>query len=277
MDRLEEWRVFTLVATEKSFSRAAKRLGKSPQAVTRAIAALEARIGTRLLNRTTRSVSLTNDGEQYVERSRRALGEFDALEAPQDSELRGTLAITASVLFGQLHVVPVVAAFLAEHPAANARLVLLDRVVSLAEEGLDVGVRIGDLPDSSLVARQVGFVRQVIVASPKYLASAPALRSDTLAKHQHIAFAGTKPIAKHPRFSVNTAQAAIELALAGHGLARVISYQVAPYGSRLRTVLPSLEPPPVPVHLVYLPGRVARITAAFLDHATAALRSRLLE
>ena len=277
MDRLEEWRIFTLVATEKSFSRAAKRLGKSPQAITRAIAALEARIGTRLLNRTTRSVSLTNDGEAYVERARRTVAELDALEAPQDSELRGTLAITASVLFGQLHVVPVVAAFLAEHPAANARLVLLDRVVSLAEEGLDVGVRIGALPDSALVARPVGFVRQVIVASPKYLERAPALRTDTLAKHQHIAFTGTRPIAKHPRFTVNTAQAAIDLALAGHGLARVISYQVAPYGSRLRTVLPSLESAPVPVHLVYLPGRTARITATFLDHATAALRSRLLE
>ena len=275
MDRLEEWRVFTLVATEKSFSRAAKRLGKSPQAVTRAIASLEDRIATRLLNRTTRSVSLTNDGEQYLERSRRALGELDALEAPQDSEVRGTLAITASVLFGQHHVVPVVAAFLDEHPAANARIVLLDRVVSLAEEGLDVAVRIGDLPDSSLVARQIGFVKTVTVASPKYLDRAPALRVDTLARHAHIAFAGTKPLAKNPRFTVNTAQAAIDLALAGHGLARVISYQVAPYGTRLRTVLPSLEPPPVPVHLVYPAGRLARITAAFLDHATAALRLRL--
>jgi DNA-binding transcriptional LysR family regulator len=277
MDRLEEWRVFTMVATEKSFSRAAKRLGRSPQAVTRAIAALEDRIGTRLLNRTTRSVSLTNDGEQYLERSRRALGEFEALEAPQDSELRGTLAITAPVLFGQLHVVPIVAAFLDDHPAANARLVLLDRVVSLAEEGLDAGVRIGELPDSSLVARQVGFVRTVICASPRYLDHAPTVRTDTLAKHTHIAFVGMKSIAKHPRFTVNTAQAAIDLALAGRGLTRVLSYQIASYGSRLRTVLPSLEPPPVPVHLVYLPGRIARITAAFLDHATIALRARLLE
>jgi DNA-binding transcriptional LysR family regulator len=155
--------------------------------------------------------------------------------------------------------------------------VLLDRVVSLAEEGLDASVRIGDLPDSSLVARQVGFVRTVICASPKYLDRAPAVRTDTLAKHAHIEFTGMKPIAKDPRFVVNTAQAAIDLAIAGRGLVRVLSYQIAPYGSRLRTVLPSLEPPPIPVHLVYLPGRIARITAAFLDHATAALRTRLLE
>ena len=277
MDRLEEWRVFTTVATEKSFSRAAKRLVRSPQAVTRAVAALETRLGTRLLHRTTRSVSLTHDGEQYLEHARRALGEFDALEAPRDSELRGTLSVTAPVLFGQLHVTPIVASFIDQHPAAAARLVLLDRVVSLAEEGLDAGVRIGELPDSSLVARLVGHVRTVIVASPKYLDRAPALRADTLAKHQHIAFTGTKPLGPSPRFTVNTSQAAIELALAGYGLTRVLSYQIAPYGARLRVVMPSLEPPPRPVHLVYLPGRLARIAAEFLEHATSQLRSRLAE
>jgi DNA-binding transcriptional LysR family regulator len=277
MDRLEEWRVFTTVATEKSFSRAAKRLARSPQAVTRAVAALESRLGTRLLHRTTRSVSLTHDGEQYLEHARRALGEFDALEAPRDSELRGTLSVTASVLFGQHHVAPIVASFLAEHPAATARLVLLDRVVSLAEEGLDVGVRIGDLPDSALIARLAGHVRVVICASPKYLDRAPALRTDTLDKHAHIAFTGTRPLAKNPKFTVNTAGAAIELALAGHGLTRVLSYQIAPYGSRLRVVMPSLEPPPLPVHLVYLPGRLPRITAAFVEHALPQLQSRLLQ
>jgi DNA-binding transcriptional LysR family regulator len=117
----------------------------------------------------------------------------------------------------------------------------------------------------------------VICASPKYLDRAPAVRSETLAKHAHIAFVGMKPLARDPRWTVNTGQAAIDLALAGHGLARVLSYQIAPYGARLRTVLPSLEPPPLPVHLVYLPGRLPRITAAFLDHATPLLRTRLLE
>jgi DNA-binding transcriptional LysR family regulator len=117
----------------------------------------------------------------------------------------------------------------------------------------------------------------VTCASPKYLDRAPALRTDTLDKHAHIAFTGTKPLAKHPRFTVNTAGAAIELALAGHGLTRVLSYQIAPYGSRLRVVMPSLEPPPLPVHLVYLPGRLPRITAAFVEHALPQLQSRLLE
>jgi DNA-binding transcriptional LysR family regulator len=285
-DRLEEWRVFAAVAGLRSFSKAAKRLGKSPQSVTRAVAALEERIGTRLLNRTTRSVSLTNDGEHYLERSRRALGEFEALEAPLEAELRGTLSITAPVLYGQLLVVPIVASFLDHHPRVDARLVLLDRVVSLVDEAIDVGVRIGQLPDSSLIARHVGDVRNVLVASPKYLERAGTPRSpDSLAKHACIAHIGTtpvvdrwkldRPIAVHPRWIVNTAQAAIDLALAGHGIARVISYQVDALvdQKRLRIVLPSFEPPPVPVHLVYPSGRLPHITAAFLDHATPRLRS----
>lgn len=279
MDRLEEWRIFTTVAGDKSFSKAAKRLARSPQAITRAVAALEARIATRLLHRTTRSVSLTTAGEQYLERARRLVGDFEALEAPDDAELRGVLAITASVMFGQLHVAPIVAAFLADHPRVAANLVLLDRVVSLAEEGLDAGIRIGPLPDSALIARLVGHVRTVIVASPKYLERAGPPRSDTLAKHAVINFVGMKPIARDPRWTVNTAQAAIDLALAGHGLVRVLSYQVdALVGARrLRIVLPSQEPPPLPVHLVYLPGRLARITAAFLEVAAPALRTRLLQ
>lgn len=281
MDRLDEWQVFVGVATERSFSKAAKRLGKSPQAVTRAVAALEARIATRLLHRTTRSVSLTTDGEQYLERARRVLGEFEALEAHEAAELRGTIAITAPVMFGQLHVAPIVGEFLAQHPETAAKLLLLDRVVSLAEEGLDVAVRIADLPDSSLVARLVGHVRTVICASPKYLERAGTPRTaDALSKHAHVGFTGMRPVARsQPRLTVNTAQAALDAALAGHGLVRVLSYQVAGHvaAKRLRVVLPSLEPPPVPVHLVCLPGRRARITAAFLDHAAPRLASRLLE
>jgi len=280
VDRIDEWRVFASVAALKSFSKAAKQLGRSPQAVTRAVAALEARLRTRLLHRTTRSVSLTHDGAEYVERSQRALAELDALEAPLDhaAELRGTIAITAPVLFGQLHVVPIVAAFLDAHPVA-ARLVLLDRVVSLAEEGIDVGVRIGALPDSSLVAQKVGHVRSVLVASPKYLEHAGAPRNpDSLAKHPWIAFTGMAPIARtQPRWTVNTAQAAIDAALAHHGIARVLSYQVDALveRERLRIVLPTFEPPPIPVQLVYSPGRLARITQVFLDHATPLLRARL--
>lgn len=293
MDRVDEWRVFVAVASRQSFAGAARALARSPQAVTRAVAALETRLGTRLLNRTTRSVSLSSEGERYLERGRRALAEFDALEAPVDANaaLGGTLSITAPVLFGQLHVLPVVTAFLARHPSIEVRLMLLDRVVALAEEGLDVGVRIGDLPDSALRSRLVGHVRTVVCASPEYLARAGVPRApDALARHDCIAFTGTSPIldrwsfpgggrrersvAVRARLRVNSAQAAIDAALAGVGVARVLSYQVDRLvaDGRLRVLLQRFEPPPLPVHLVWLPGVQPRAATAFIDFAHKALR-----
>jgi DNA-binding transcriptional LysR family regulator len=287
MDRSEEWRVFVAVASQSSFAHAARQLGKSPQAVTRAVAALEERLGTRLLNRTTRSVSLSDAGERLLERSRRVIAELDALEAIDESpELRGTLTVTAPVQFGQLHVLPIVRAFLAQHAGVTVRLLLLDRVVALAEEGIDVAVRIGDLPDSALLAQKVGSVRAVVVASPAYLERAGTPRSiDALAKHATIAFTTTTPVvdrwsfgsrsvAVAPRLIVNTAQAAIDAALAGMGLTRVMSYQVDKLvdAGKLRIVLASAEPAPVPVHLVSLPGMQPRIARAFIDVAVAALR-----
>src|SRR4029077_9485178 len=139
MDRTEEWRVFVAVAGRRSFVEAARVLRRSPQAITRAVAALEARLGARLLNRTTRSVSVTGDGERFVERGRRGLAELDALESAADARapLAGRLSVTAPVLFGQLHVAPLVCAFLEQHANVEVRLLLLDRVVSLADEGVD--------------------------------------------------------------------------------------------------------------------------------------------
>ncbi|MBA3395526.1 MAG: LysR family transcriptional regulator [Deltaproteobacteria bacterium] len=293
MERVEEWRTFTIVAELRSFSQAARRLRRSPQAITRAVAAVEARLATRLLHRTTRSVSLTADGERYLERARRALVELDALEsADDDAVLRGTLAVTAPVLFGQLHLLPVVAGFLEQHRETMIRLALLDRVVSLAEEAIDVGVRIGELPDSSLIARRLGHVRTVICASPAYLEQAGTPRNpDALAKHACIAFTATSRgdrwmfpgprreygVAIHARLAVNTAQAAIDAAVAGHGLVRVLSYQVDRLVAEraLRIVLPGFEPPPVPVHLVHLPGVRSRIAMAFLERAGEELAKRL--
>lgn len=286
---IEEWRIFEAVATQRSFSQAARRLGKSPQAVTRAIAALEARLQSRLLNRTTRSVSLTHDGALYLERSRRALAELDALEAPLSTELRGTLSVTAPVLFGQLHVAPIVGSFLSHHPEVSTRLVFVDRIVSLADEAIDIAIRIGDLPDSALIARHVGRIRTILVASPTYLDHAGTPRNpDALAKHACISLSGITPIpdrwrfdrssvAVRPRWIVSTAQTAIDAALAHHGITRVLSYQVDALveAKRLRVVLPSFEPPPLPVQLVYLPGVLPRITEAFLEHATPLLRVRL--
>jgi DNA-binding transcriptional LysR family regulator len=296
MDRLDEWRLFESVASLSSFSRAARVRGRSPQAVTRAIAALEARIGTKLLHRTTRSVSLTGEGARYLERSRRALAAFEALESPADATapLTGTLAVTAPVLFGRLHVVPVIARFLERHPELDVRLLLLDRVVSLAEEGIDVGVRLGPLPDSSLRLRTLGHVRSVICASPAYLARAGRPRSpDALSRHACISFSGTSPIPNRwsfrgttkrersirvrARLTVNTAEAAIEAAVAGLGIVRVLSYQVDRLVAEgaLRVVLARFEPDSIPVQLVQLPGVQTRAASAFADHAAGLLRTLL--
>jgi DNA-binding transcriptional LysR family regulator len=296
MDRVDEWRVFAAVEHKRSFSQAARALRLSPQAVTRAVAALEARLGVRLLHRTTRSVSLTSAGEGYLERSRRALAEFDRLEAPADSgaALRGGLSVTASVLFGQLHVLPVALAFMALHPALELRLVLLDRVVSLAEEGIDLGVRIGALPDSALRARTIGHVRKVVCASAAYLRHAGVPRTPAaLARHACIGFTGTNPLARrwsfpgkrkgedsvavNVRLTVNTAQAAIDAALADLGCVTVFSYQVSQLvaDKKLRIVLPSFEPAPSPVQLVHVPGTQSRAAAAFVEYAAAQLRRRI--
>ena len=295
---MEEWRLFAQVAARKSFAAAARAAGRSPQAVTRSIAALEARLGSRLLHRTTRSVSLTSDGERTLERCRRVLAEFDALEAAsgEETELRGILAITAPLLFGRLHVLPVATAFLTAHPGVDLRLSLVDRVVPLAEEGIDLAVRIGALPDSSLVALPLGQVRMVVCASPDYLARAGTPRAPAdLARHACISFAGATPIpdrwsfpsgpgsrrehavAIRPRLVVSAADAAIDAAVAGLGLTRVISYQVDRLVAEraLRIVLASYQPPPVPVQLIHLPGIQPRLAAAFAQTAAPALRERL--
>jgi DNA-binding transcriptional LysR family regulator len=296
MDRTDEWRVFVAVASRRSFVAAARTLRRSPQAITRAVASLEQRLGARLLNRTTRSVSVTGEGERYLERGRRALAELDALESPPDvnAPLAGRLSLTAPVLFGQLHVAPLVCAFLEQHPEVEARLLLVDRVVSLADEGVDLAVRIGPLPDSSLRARAVGQVRWVICASPAYLARAGVPRTpEALVRHTCVTFDAGSPLADHwifpraggrdrrialrPRLVVNTAQAGIDAASAGLGLVRVLSYQVArPLADKkLRLVLEAYAPPPVPIHILQLPGVPNRLAAAFVGFAADRLRGRL--
>ena len=292
MDRLDEWRVFATVAAQQSFVAAARRHGRSPQVITRAVAALEARVGARLLSRTTRSVALTDEGARYLARARALLADFDALEAPvAGAELRGTLTVAAPVLFGQLHVAPLVHAFLVEHAGLDVRLLLHDRVVSLADEGVDVAVRLGALPDSSLRARLLGHVRARVCASPAYLERRGTPRDPAaLAGHDCIAFAGTTPtpdrwtfqvpgararsVTVRARLVVNTGQAALDAARAGLGLVRVLSYQCAHDLERgtLRAVLRRYEPEPVPVQLVQLPGVASRAASAFADFVSARLR-----
>ncbi|MDX6752196.1 LysR family transcriptional regulator [Geminicoccaceae bacterium 1502E] len=294
MDRLQSMSVFTAVAEDESFAGAARRLGLSPPAVTRAVAAIEERLGIRLLHRTTRSVRLTEAGGRYLEDCRRILAEIEEAEeaaAGLHREPRGQLALTAPVLFGRMHVTPLLLDFLALHPQLAARTLFVDRVVNLMEEGVDVAVRIAELPDSGLTALKVGSVRRVLVASPGYLAEHGGPREPAeLVHHRTIAFRGLAPVAEWPFrrsggeiavrpapwLTVNTAEMAITAALRGGGIARVLSYMVAPEleAGRLRVVLEAFEAAPLPVHLVHQEGRrVSARVRAFVDFAAARLRA----
>ena len=296
MDRLDALTIFVAVAEQGSFVAAARRLGRSPAAVTRAVAALEDRLGTRLLNRTTRAMSLTDDGARHLDAARRLLGELEELEAGAAGEggaPRGTLAVTAPVLFGRLHVLPVALDFLRDHPAVDLRLLLLDRVVSLVDEGLDVGVRLGRMPDSSLRAIAAGSIGRAVYASPDYLDrhGTPAAPPD-LAGHTCIGFAdgatglqrwsfgrddAALTVGVRPRLAVNTAEAAVDAAVAGLGVTRVMTYQAAAMeeAGRLVRILRGHEPPSVPIQLVHPAGRhLPAKVRLFVDRAVAALRAR---
>jgi DNA-binding transcriptional LysR family regulator len=291
VDRLEAMRVFVTVAEKASFAAAARGLGLSAPAVTRAVAGLEDRIGTPLLRRTTRIVRVTEAGERYLADCRRILSEIEDAEASaagDHAEPRGMVAVTAPVLFGRLFVAPIVVDFLARHAGASVRLLLADRVVDLLEERIDVAVRIAHLADSSSSAVRVGAVRRVVCAAPAYLSRRGVPRSvSDLAEHDAIAFtAGSTPaewtfgdgqtVRPRARLQVNGAEVAIDAAIAGHGLTRVLSYQVAAHvaARRLRLVLEDAEPPPIPIHLVHHEGRRASARVrAFLDVAAERLRA----
>jgi len=291
VDRLESMRVFVAVAEDQGFAPAARRLAMSPPAVTRAVAALEERIGTRLFHRTTRIVRLTEAGDRYLADCKRILGEIEEAEASaagSHAEPRGHLAVTAPVMFGRMHVAPVVLEFLARHPRVTARMLFLDRVADLIDEGLDIAIRIAHLPDSSLHAIRVGSVRRVVCASPEYLAArgTPRIPAD-LSQHDAIAFslgpaaeewsfASGATVAPSTRLVVNSNDVAIAAAAAGRGVARVLSYQIAPElrACRLQVVLAEFEPPPIPISVVYAEGRrAAAKVRAFVDFAVERLRA----
>lgn len=296
MDRLHEMEVFIAVADAGSFAKAGKRLRTSPPAVTRAISSLEDRLGARLFNRTTRSLSLTEAGHHFLESSRRLLADIDAAEKHAVGETatpQGHLTITASVTFGRSALAPVMTSFLSAHPRLTASVLLLDRIVNLVEEGIDVAVRIGALPDSSLVARRVGEVRRILVASPSYLGKrgAPQTPAD-LKLHSFIAFTGLMPnrdwryvdagssghVSFMPRLEINDATAAIAAAEAGDGITIALSYMVADQIRKglLVPVLAAFTPPFVPVQLVYPQTRlVASKVRAFVDYAAPRLKQKL--
>ncbi len=293
MDRLQAMTIFVAVAEEASFAGGARRLRLSPPAVTRAVAALEDKLGVRLLIRTTRSVRVSEAGARYLEDARRIVAEIDEADeaaAGINAAPRGHLAVTAPALFGCLYVMPVIAEYLERHPEVTASALLVDRVVNLVDEGLDVGVRLGDLPDSSLQAIRVGEVRRVVCGAPSYLAAhgAPETPED-LRRHCLVAstavspnlewqFAGpqgNRTVKVAPRLQVNSNDGAIAAALGGLGLVRQMSYQVAGElaAGRLTRLLADYEPPPLPVHVVHREGRRGSAKVrAFVDLVVDRLR-----
>lgn len=246
MDRLHLMTVFVAVAETESFAAGSRRLGLSPPAVTRAIAALEKRLGVKLFNRTTRFVRATEAGQRYLEDSRRIIAEADDADeaaAGINAAPRGPLAVTAPALFGKMFILPALVEYLRRYPATEVSALFVDRVVNLLEEGLDVGIRIGDLPDSSMKAIRVGAVRRVLCAAPAYLkARGVPDRPTALTAHTLIAASGVTPtndwkfrqgnksltVRILPRLIVNSNDAAIEAALLGFGIVRLLSYQIAP-------------------------------------------------
>ncbi|MCS0629621.1 LysR family transcriptional regulator [Telluria mixta] len=296
MDRLEAMSILLAVVDAGSLSAAARRLGMPLPTVSRKVAELEAHLRARLLHRTTRQLSLTEAGAAYVAACRRILddvGEAERIATGEYGAPKGELAVTAPIVFGRLHIVPVVAEFLAQYPEIRIKLLLTDRVVHLMEEQIDVALRIGKLPDSTLMASQVGAVRTVVCASPAYLAqrgvpAGPAALTahdcigfDVLESRRAWVFGdgrSTVSVPVIPRLEVNTAEAAIAAATLGVGLIRVLSYQVAEAvgNGALDVVLQDDEPAPLPVSLVHKGQTpLPRKLRVFLDFAAPRLRARI--
>lgn len=296
MDQLLGMKVLRAVVEAGSLSAASRRLGLPLATVSRRVAELEAHLGVRLLNRTSRRLDLTEAGRAYHAASRRILDEVAEAEraaAGEYAQPRGDLVITAPVAFGRLHVLPAVVEFLKAYPAVDVRLVLNDRIVSFDQDHVDLALRIGELPDSSLVATRVGAIGRVICGSPAYFAAhgKPAVPAD-LAGHDCVTFDGLMQADRwffqhdgyemfapiRSRLSVNTAEAAVDAAVAGIGLTRVLTYQAARALSlgRLEVVLTQFQPPSVPVNLLHGGGRLLpRKVRAFLDLATPLLKAAI--
>jgi len=296
MDRLEAMSALLAAVEAGSLSGASRKLGMPLATVSRKVSELETHLRTRLVTRTSRRLILTDAGRSYIAACKRILDDIREAEraaAGEYSAPRGELIITAPIVFGRLHVLPVVLEFLKTYPEIDVRLTLADRIVNLQEDHVDLAVRIGELPDSSLVAMRVGSIGRVVCGSPAYFAERGTPKGpDELRKHDCITFNGlTSPeawifpsgkgnisVAVHSRLIVNTAEAAIDAAITGLGITRVLSYQVA---DALRTgalllALREFEPPPVPVSLVHAgQGRLALKLRAILDFAAPRLKARL--
>jgi DNA-binding transcriptional LysR family regulator len=289
MDRLDELRLFLAIVDSGSFAAGGRRFARSPSSATRIVREMELRLGTRLLQRTTRKLSLTDSGARLAEQARRLLADFDeaiSYAVGETEPLRGAIRLSAPMSFGTRHVAPLVGEFLETHPEITLQLSLEDRLVDLIEERVDVALRIGHLQSSSLICKRVGEVRRVVVASPDYLKKFGMPRKpEDLARHRAVsfvnhanapawAFQGKDQVQRKIRVpclvEVNRAKAAILLARQGMGLTRALSYQVADELKQglLVRLLKAYEPPPIPIQLVYPSARLlAPRVRAFLDFA----------
>jgi DNA-binding transcriptional LysR family regulator len=296
MDRFEAMSVLLSVVEAGSLSAGARQLRAPLASVSRKVAELEQHLGTRLIVRTSRRIALTEAGRAYVAASRRILGQLEEAEREAAGEYqtpRGELRVTAPVLFGERHLMPVALGFLAEHPDINLRLLLADRLVNLTEEHVDIALRIGHLADSTLIATRVGSVQRVICASPGYLARRGLPRTpEDLADHDGITFQGfaTSPewryrrdsvafaVEPRPRLAVNSTEAAIQAALADLGIVRLLSYQVANEirAGRLEILLADFAPDPLPVSLIYPEAALQPLKVRrFMDWVVPRLRVEL--
>ena len=301
MDRLDAMAVFVAVVDEGSLAAAARKLARSPAAVTRAVAMLEAGLGERLLHRSTRALRLTERGERQAAAYRSVLAELAEVDeaGSADTRIGGRIVLTAPELFGRRVLMPVVEGFLDAHSAVSARVLLLNRIVNLVEEGVDAAIRLAPLPDSSLVAMRLGEMSRLFCAAPSYLdrAGRPATPGD-LHTHRclgtqdgverelwHFIDRGSdrhRPLSKaiQPRLALNSAGAAIDAAIRGSGICRVMAYQVVEdiEAGRLVPLLRAFEPAPAPVHLVFHPIPQRNVAMrAFIDHAAPNLRSAVAD
>ena len=296
MDRFKSMSIVLQAVEAGSLSGAARRLGVPLATVSRKVSELEAHLKTRLFNRSTRQLTLTDAGRSYVVACRRILedvGEAERVASGEYSAPKGELVITTPIVFGRLHVLPIAMDFLKAYPDIKIRIVQTDRVVDLLEDHIDLAVRIGDLPDSSLVATSVGSIRRAVCGSPAYFAERGAPQNpEALGAHECVTFEGLTSldswiftigrsnvsISVHSRLVVNTAEAAIDAAIAGVGITRVLSYQIADAvrSGALAVTLQEFEPTPWPVNLVYAGQRLLPLKLrAFLDFAAPRLKAGL--
>ena len=297
MDRLNSMAIFIAVAEQEGFAGAARLLNISPPAVTRAVAALEEHLGVKLFNRTTRFVRLTEAGQRYFEDARRIIASADEADEAAtgiNAEAKGHLVVTAPVLFGRMYVMPGISDYLQRYKETEVTALFLDRIVNLLEEGIDVGIRIGELPDSSYKALRVGQVRRVMCASPAYLVEhgIPSEPED-LIKHQLIVAGAISPtvdwrfedngsnltIRVKPRLRVTSNDSAIEAAVMGLGITRILSYQIATQiaSGELQIILNEFEPKPMPINIIHREGRYASAKIrSFVDIIAMRLRSNAL-